>query len=51
MLKKQNTEQGKPTHYIKVDTWKPDKSKSNNSQVSNDKDSTKEIGGTDSLPF
>jgi hypothetical protein len=24
MKKKQNVEEGKPTHYMQVDTWKPD---------------------------
>jgi len=29
MKKKQNVEEGKPTHYMQVDTWKPDANREN----------------------
>lgn len=45
MLKKQSPEQGKPTHYLKIDTWKPDKSKSSSN------DDSKDLGSTNDLPF
>ena len=41
MKEKKNKEEKKPTHYIQVDTWKPDKS---NTQPSNSEE-------TDDLPF
>lgn len=47
MLPKKNVEQGKPTHYIKVDTWKPQ----TNSQISKPPENTEEIIETDDLPF
>jgi len=50
VLEKRNPEQGKPTHYLKIDTWKPDEEKKEESGLPQSESLTYEPDDS-GLPF
>lgn len=51
MKEKKNPVEGKPTHYLEVDTWKPDEVSQQNINKKNVENLAETIDADESLPF